>query len=53
MPTPQPVVWSHTVGAGRVIYDALGHDSESLHHPAHAQLLRESVKWALGEVNPQ
>jgi len=36
-----------------VIYDALGHDSESLHHPSHAQLLRESVKWALGEADPQ
>jgi type 1 glutamine amidotransferase len=53
MPTLQPIVWSHTVGAGRVIYDALGHDSKSLHHPSHAQLLRESVKWALGEADPQ
>jgi uncharacterized protein len=47
MPTPQPVMWSHTVGAGRVIYDALGHDQASLHHPAHAELLREGVSWAL------
>ena len=53
MPTPQPIVWSQTVGAGRVIYDALGHDRESLHHPAHAQLLRETVKWALAEGDPQ
>ncbi len=53
MPTPQPIVWSQTVGAGRVIYDALGHDSESLQHPSHAQLLRETVKWALAEGDPQ
>jgi type 1 glutamine amidotransferase len=53
MPTPQPLVWSHTVGAGRVIYNALGHDSESLSHPSHAQLLRESVKWALNEAQPE
>lgn len=53
MPTPQPIVWSQTVGAGRVIYDALGHDSESLQHPSHAQLLRETVKWALAEDDPQ
>ena len=53
MPTSQPIVWAHTVGAGRVIYDALGHDSESLQHPAHAQLLRETVKWALSEADLQ
>ena len=53
MPTAQPIVWSHTVGAGRVIYDALGHDCKSVQHPSHAQLLRETVKWALGEADPQ
>ena len=53
MPHPQPIVWSQTVGAGRVIYDALGHDSDSLQHPSHAQLLRETVKWALAEGDPQ
>ena len=53
MPKPQPVAWSHTVGPGRVIYDALGHDSESLCHPVHAQLLRESVEWALAEGKPR
>ncbi|MDG2036761.1 MAG: ThuA domain-containing protein [Luminiphilus sp.] len=53
MPIPQPIVWSHTVGAGRVIYNALGHDSESLQHPSHAQLLRETVKWALAEGDRQ
>ena len=47
VPTPQPIVWSHTVGAGRVIYDALGHDSQSIYHSPHAQLLCETVKWAL------
>ena len=51
MPTSQPIFWSHTVGAGRVIYDALGHDSQSLCHPSHARLLRETVKWALGEAD--
>jgi len=50
MPTPQPVVWSHKVGAGRVIYDALGHDGDSLNHPSHAQLLRDTVSWALNEA---
>ena len=31
MPNAQPVLWRHTVGPGRVIYDALGHDSASLY----------------------
>ena len=53
MPKPQPVIWSHTVGRGRVIYDALGHDSASLSDPAHAQWLRASVAWALGEETSQ
>ena len=53
MPTSQPIVWSHRVGAGRVIYDALGHDRESLSHPAHAQLLRETVSWALDKAGMQ
>ena len=51
MPSPQPVMWSHTVGAGRVIYDALGHDEASLHHPAHAELLREAVGWAVEKAH--
>lgn len=50
MPTPQPIMWSQSVGAGRVIYDALGHDEASLHHPAHAELLQEAVGWAIAEV---
>lgn len=45
----QPVLWRHTVGPGRVIYDALGHDSASLLHPPHAKWLTESVAWALEE----
>ena len=53
MPTLQPIVWSHTVGEGRVIYDALGHDCQSLSHPAHAQLLRETVSWALDKADLQ
>ena len=49
MPNAQPVLWRHTVGPGRVIYDALGHDSASLLHPPHATWLTESVAWALEE----
>jgi type 1 glutamine amidotransferase len=52
MVTPQPVVWQHQVGQGRVVYDALGHDSASLNHPIHAQLLRDAAHWAVHGGKP-
>jgi hypothetical protein len=52
MVTPQPVIWQHQVGQGRVVYDALGHDSASLNHPTHAQLLRDAAQWAVRGGNP-
>jgi len=52
MVTPQPVFWQHQVGQGRVVYDALGHDSASLNHPTHARLLRDAIQWALQGDKP-
>lgn len=46
---PQPVVWVRTQGAGRVVYDAFGHDVASLEAPVHQQLLRQAVAWAAGD----
>ena len=34
-------------GAGRVVYDSLGHDAVSLQQPDHARTLRSAVAWAL------
>ncbi len=47
--TWQPIGWIREVGDGRVFYDALGHDKESLQHPEHARLLRQGVRWLLKE----
>lgn len=44
----QPLVWARQVGAGRVIYDALGHDERSLAHPVHRRLLARAARWACG-----
>jgi hypothetical protein len=41
----QPLVWAHRFGAGRVVYDALGHDTESLRHPDHIQLITQALTW--------
>lgn len=52
MVTPQPVIWQHQVGQGRVVYDALGHDSASLNHPTHARLLQDAARWVLHGNKP-
>lgn len=41
----QPVVWTHHYGAGRVVYDALGHDALSIRHPDHARLITQALAW--------
>jgi len=45
---PQPLLWARTCGAGRVVYDALGHDVASMAHPVHARILARSALWACG-----
>ena len=42
---PQPVVWVHAYGDGRVVYDGFGHDVASLRHADHVRLLRQAVSW--------
>ena len=43
----QPLLWKHRYAAGKVIYDALGHDAASIANPAHAAILRRAVQWLL------
>ena len=40
-----PMIWAREHGAGRVVYDGLGHDSRSYDSPAHRDLLRRAVSW--------
>lgn len=44
-----PLVWAHERG-GRVVVDALGHDTRSYQSPEHRELLRRAVRWLLGEL---
>ena len=46
----QPVVWARDFGAGRVVYDALGHDAASVNHPQHRKLLQQAARWLLRET---
>jgi type 1 glutamine amidotransferase len=44
-----PVLWAHRYGAGRVIYDALGHGPESVGEATHLEILRRAARWLIGE----
>lgn len=47
----QPVLWCRTVGKGRVVVDLLGHDAAAIGHPAHAEVLRRSLRWSTGAAS--
>jgi uncharacterized protein len=42
-----PVFWARQSGMARVVYDGLGHDTQSYDSPGHVELLRRSVSWLL------
>lgn len=41
----QTVAWAHEPGAGRVVYNALGHNADSLNEPMHTGFLNQSLGW--------
>jgi len=46
----QPMIWTRTTSAGRVLYDGLGHDVRSFDSAGHVELLRRAVRWLLHEL---
>ena len=46
---PNPLVWCHEFGGGRVIYSALGHTDESWSEPYMVTLLTGALKYAAGK----
>jgi uncharacterized protein len=48
--TRHPLVWARDAGPGRVVYDALGHDSASYDAPGHRELLDRAIRWLLHEL---
>jgi len=46
---PNPMVWCHEFGGGRVIYSALGHSDESWSEPYMVTLLTGALKYAAGK----
>ncbi len=47
--TEHPLLWARTYGAGRVVYDGLGHDVASLRDPHHRTILRRALRWVTEE----
>lgn len=46
---PQPVVWTHSFGSGRVVFDGFGHDARSICDPHHARLVGQALSWITEE----
>jgi type 1 glutamine amidotransferase len=48
MGADHPIAWCHTVGAGRSLYTALGHTTESFSEPRYLDHLLGAIRWASG-----
>ena len=46
---PNPLVWCHEYGGGRVFYSGLGHTSESYSEPYITTLISGGLAWAAGK----
>ncbi len=44
----QPILWTRQLGSGRVAFDGLGHDANSINHPVHRRILTRAALWASG-----
>ena len=44
-----PMIWAREHGAGRVVYDGLGHDPRSYDSPAHRDFLGRAASWLTAE----
>ena len=45
------VGWTYNYENGKVVYNALGHDSKSLLEPEMVNIIKKSVKWVSGDKN--
>jgi type 1 glutamine amidotransferase len=46
--TCAPVLWARRFGNGRVVFDALGHNRDSLQQVDHSRLIKRCAAWACG-----
>lgn len=49
MGSDHPLVWWHAVGAGRVLYNAMGHTGSTYTEPDYQTFMRGVLRWALAQ----
>ena len=47
----EPIVWVRDYGAGRVVYNALGHDVRAYTNPHFLELTRRAALWVAGRLD--
>lgn len=47
MPGEHPIVWTHTLGEGRVVYSAMGHTAETYELPAYREFISKVINMLL------
>lgn len=48
-PEPEPMIWTHQYGKGKVVFCALGHKASSLKKPIFRTIIKRAVRWVLEE----
>ncbi|MDO8251362.1 MAG: ThuA domain-containing protein [Rhodoferax sp.] len=46
-----PCLWAREIGGGRVVYDAIGHDSSSFLNADHKGIVQRACQWASGQLS--
>ena len=42
----EPILWVNNYGKGKVVFDGLGHNKESINDINHSEIIKRCVKWA-------
>jgi type 1 glutamine amidotransferase len=53
MGKPHPIIWTRSIGRGRVFFSALGHKAETYSEPLHQQMISGAICWAAHGVGPR
>lgn len=44
-----PIAWRHTLGSGRAVYSAIGHQAATYDIPEYREFMVNAMRWAAGE----
>jgi type 1 glutamine amidotransferase len=46
-----PILWAHTYGTARIVYDALGHDAASYDSAVHREIITRAALWLVDDLD--